>query len=337
MSTLSDLENEVQKAVYGKDLRRTVANFFEYVPRVRPGSYGNLTQYISNIRTAPRYKGYGTTIIGVQQQIANAVVAIGSALSNQTIINQGSTISSAAIGKPTKTAITTAIGLIVSAIDSSTFSISMSGSNYTSSNPARTVSSGSSYTNTLTASSGWKFQSVSVSMGGSTVPTTVTDRTATINITSVTGNVSITVTTVQDQPGPTPTGDQVTVSYTPQGLGSNITDEISFGDYTLSGVPYKVEIELNSGAYNNGWVIKSATFEKQGTTWTATSLVSIKSGDGITLTPSSGSSIDTVSVSSIKGIRLGNCTHTSGSGAPTSGPAYFGPNIIYDITVYSTT
>lgn len=69
----------------------------------------------------------------------------------------------------------------------------------TNSNTATSVKAGDSYTATLTANSGYVLDTVTVTMGGTAV--TVTD--GAINIASVTGNIVITATAVEDSGEPT--------------------------------------------------------------------------------------------------------------------------------------
>lgn len=65
--------------------------------------------------------------------------------------------------------------------------------NATNSNSATSVTSGSAYTATIAAKSGYELKSVTVTMGGSNVTSTVYSN-GSINITSVTGNIVITAT-----------------------------------------------------------------------------------------------------------------------------------------------
>lgn len=70
--------------------------------------------------------------------------------------------------------------------------------NVTNSNKATSVGSGSAYTATLTATSGYTISSVKITMGGTDVSSSYSN--GTINISSVTGNIVITATAVEDTP-----------------------------------------------------------------------------------------------------------------------------------------
>ena len=82
-----------------------------------------------------------------------------------------------------------------SALDSGDLSVSLMLSQVSSSNTATTVGYGESYTTTLTASTGYTLNTVTVKMGGVDV-TSTTYSSGTVSIPSVTGNIVITATAV---------------------------------------------------------------------------------------------------------------------------------------------
>lgn len=273
MSTLSDLANEVQKAVYGKDLRRTVANFIEYVPRARSGTYTNLEEKVSNVRSSQLY----TSVVG---NISAAFYIIGTVLDDSDIKNAANDLVDLGIGHPLKVAILEIIDLIISDIGGATYRITINGaSNCTIENWDTTVESGSSYNNRFTAYNGWKFQSVSVTMGDVPVQATVTDRSATVYIGSVTGNITITVAMVQDQPGPTPTEKTETVTITPTAITPSNTNsvytplEISFS--TITGTELECIIITTDESGPAVQEIKSMRLQKENGVWKAVSCVTM--------------------------------------------------------------
>ena len=79
---------------------------------------------------------------------------------------------------------------------STTYTVTLSGSGATLS-PTSSVISGSSYTGTLAADSGYTIDSVTVTMGGTDITSTAYSS-GTISIASVTGNIVVTVVTSQD-------------------------------------------------------------------------------------------------------------------------------------------
>ena len=96
-----------------------------------------------------------------------------------------------------------------SALDSGDLSVSLMLSQVSSSNTATTVGYGESYTTTLTASTGYTLNTVTVTMGGVDV-TATTYSSGTVSIPSVTGNIVITATAVL-------AAQSITATYTQSG------------------------------------------------------------------------------------------------------------------------
>lgn len=78
-----------------------------------------------------------------------------------------------------------------------TYTITNTLSNATNSNTATSIEEGSSYSANISANSGYKLKTVTVTMGGTDI-TNTTYSSGTITISSVTGNIVITVTTESD-------------------------------------------------------------------------------------------------------------------------------------------
>lgn len=127
------------------------------------------------------------------------------------------------------------------------YSVTYSLTHVTSSNTATTISSGSRYTTTLTASSNYTLNTVSVTMGGSDITSTVYSS-GTISIGSVTGDIVITATAVLAAESITATYTQSGTVYTTASLSDLTSDlvvvatyadsstaTLTSSDYTLSG------------------------------------------------------------------------------------------------------
>jgi len=131
--------------------------------------------------------------------------------------------------------------------DESFHSVTWNGSGYTKGNSSQTVEDGATFTSTITANSGKTIDTVTVTMGGTTVQGAWSE--GTVTIPSVTGNVVITVTTSQV------TVSSISAVYTQSGtiyetdeldmlkddlvvtatFMDSTTGVISSDDYTLSG------------------------------------------------------------------------------------------------------
>ena len=83
-----------------------------------------------------------------------------------------------------------------------TYTITYSGSNYTHTNNATTITHGSTYTATVTASNNYTINSITVNMGGTNITSSAVNNNQ-INIASVTGNITINVTTQSSGGGTT--------------------------------------------------------------------------------------------------------------------------------------
>lgn len=109
--------------------------------------------------------------------------------------------------------------------------------NVTNSNSATTIEEGSSYSATLSPSDGYKMATVTVTMGGADVTSSVYSN-GNINITNVTGNIVITATAIESNP-------EVT-SYT---ITKNLTN-VTINNSSLSineGSSYSATLTANSG------------------------------------------------------------------------------------------
>ena len=134
-----------------------------------------------------------------------------------------------------------------SALDSGDLSVSLTLSQVSSSNTATSVGYGESYTTTLTASTGYTLNTVSVTMGGVDI-TSTSYSSGTVSIPSVTGNIVITATAVLAAQSITATYTQSGTVYETDTLDSLKTDlvvtanysggtseTVPASDYTLSG------------------------------------------------------------------------------------------------------
>ena len=134
-----------------------------------------------------------------------------------------------------------------SALNSGDLSVSLMLSQVSSSNTATTVGYGESYTTTLTASTGYTLNTVSVTMGGVDI-TSTSYSSGTVSIPSVTGNIVITATAVLAAQSITATYTQSGTVYDTDSLDSlkpdlvvtanysgGGSDTVPASDYTLSG------------------------------------------------------------------------------------------------------
>ena len=112
-------------------------------------------------------------------------------------VNDG-TVTAVANGSATITATcgnVTATCSVTVAIPVTVYTIAQTLTGCTSTNDATTIEEGNSYSNSLSANSGYEWNSVVITMGGNDVTSTVYDSaTGSINITSVTGNIVIVAT-----------------------------------------------------------------------------------------------------------------------------------------------
>lgn len=116
------------------------------------------------------------------------------------------------------------------------------GSGATSSSSATTVERDASWTETITLADGYTFGTYSVTMGSTTITPTITENTLTFTISAVTGNINITVATINESTGEDTGGD----------TGGDTTNEYiidfdftqnNLNDYSLDGT---FEIPTNS-------------------------------------------------------------------------------------------
>lgn len=117
-----------------------------------------------------------------------------------------------------------------SALDSGDLSVSLMLSQVSSSNTATTVGYGESYTATLTASTGYTLNTVTVTMGGVDV-TSTTYSSGTVSIPSVTGNIVITATAVLAAQSITATYTQSGTVYDTDSLDSLKADLVVTANY----------------------------------------------------------------------------------------------------------
>lgn len=133
-----------------------------------------------------------------------------------------------------------------------TRTVSYSLSHVTSSNNASTVTSGASYTATLTASSGYTINTVTITMGGADVTSTVYSS-GTITIPSVTGNIVITATAVASVSSITAVYTQSGTVYDTDALDSLKSDLVVTATYTggttstIPGTDYTLSGSLTEG------------------------------------------------------------------------------------------
>ena len=123
-----------------------------------------------------------------------------------------------------------------------TYSITNNLSNATNSNNATSIKEGASYTATITARSGYKLKTVTVTMGGTNITNSAYSN-GRIYISKVTGNVNITVTTETDSGGtvtPTPNTYAVTNTLSNASTSNNTT-------YVEEGKSYTATITARSG------------------------------------------------------------------------------------------
>ena len=135
--------------------------------------------------------------------------------------------------------------------------------NCSNSNTALSVGSGSAYSATITANSGYTLETVSVTMGGSAVSVT----NGVISITSVTGDIIITATATEETGGEEPE----TPTYTNQvPISTDASDAIYGGDYNGDGV--------NDG-YKTGTRLGSDGTDRSMANHYATGFISVAVGD----------------------------------------------------------
>lgn len=118
-----------------------------------------------------------------------------------------------------------------SALDSGDLSVSLTLSQVSSSNTATTVGYGESYTTTLTASTGYTLNTVSVTMGGVDITSTAYSS-GTVSIPSVTGGIVITATAVLAAESITATYTQSGTVYDTDSLDSLKTDLVVTANYS---------------------------------------------------------------------------------------------------------
>ena len=109
-------------------------------------------------------------------------------------------------------------------ITSTTYTVTNNLTNSTTSNAAVSIEEGSAYSATITANSGYTLNTVSITMGGADITSSAYSN-GVINISNVTGNIVITVTTTKNAGSDSPT------SYVSDGL----TVYIDSNDVTTSG------------------------------------------------------------------------------------------------------
>lgn len=176
------------------------------------------------------------------------------------------------------------------------YSISNSLTGVTTSNPATSVEDGESYTATITPDSGYTIDSVSVTMGGTDITASAYDN-GVITITSVTGNVSITVVASKPRVNLLPTaldtdGASIypTVSHSAQTsvgyasgyrLGSAGTESAASGKFVTGFIPVKQgdkitleNIGVNATTQDNDYIAlydsnRNKLFSRYGYTWIA--------------------------------------------------------------------
>ena len=141
------------------------------------------------------------------------------------------------------------------------YSISNSLTGVTTSNPATSVEDGESYTATITPDSGYTIDSVSVTMGGADITASAYDN-GVITITSVTGNVSITVVASKPRVNLLPTALDTD--------GASIYPTVSHSAQTSVG-------------YASGYRLGSAGTESAASGKFVTGFIPCKQGDKITL------------------------------------------------------
>ena len=155
-----------------------------------------ITYTITNTLTNVTNSNNNTSIVEGSSYTASLSAESGYAINSVTITMGETDITSTAYSDGTINIpnVTGNLVIIASATLIVTYSITNNLTHATNSNTATTITEGSSYTATITADTYYELDTVTVTMGGTDVTSTVYSN-GSINISSVTGNIVITVTT----------------------------------------------------------------------------------------------------------------------------------------------
>lgn len=137
------------------------------------------------------------------------------------------------------------------------------GSGATSSSSATTVNRNASWTETITLADGYTFGTCSITMGSTTITPTVTGNTLSFTISAVTGNINITVATINESTGEEDGGD--TGGDTPSVPSAGTLFDFDFTtntieDYVTSGViTLPTKSKTDNLTYSNKGLSTSST------------------------------------------------------------------------------
>lgn len=220
-------------------IQYTMAQVIAETMKRTPLLENDYTSYsITNNLTNATNDNTNTSVLSGNSYSANISAESGYVLSSVTVTMGGTDITSSAYsnGAISISSVTGDIVITATAVaqtGTTTYTVTNDLANVTSDNSATSVEEDSSYSATLTPSSGYTLDTVTVTMGGTDVTSTVYSN-GVITITSVTGDIVITASGVEETSGDTvnPTNEAIKVFEGYYGVQSNT----NYNDYVVADV-----------------------------------------------------------------------------------------------------